>query len=873
VGATDFDPSRFGGARLRTVGALASTGAGAATGAAADKDHPVRGAILGGALGLGAGLTAAGIASRAGRRGGVVMEAEPIPEAPSGPTTQQAIDDLLASVRPNAAARLTTEASAGEGIRQGPARPDTDQFVNVAKFSFTDPSGAQRLRQTVSHMVERGNLAPKGRVTWDQVKAEAAKLGLNPEALSRKKAVRMRGPDLLAIRNIVSDNLDAIERMGKQLVEGGSLTKAERATLASKMNALDAQNMNLLDKFTAARTQAGRDLNNLKIVAMRSNDPTAWLARAQQWAGKPIEPTTRDLIVQLAREGKVAEYLKLMQSLKQSGTLEKIGTFWRANLLTNPLTHVVNTTSNAGLAALETAKDVPGSIFDRLLSLSTTQRTLSAPSLAQAKAGLAGARQGLREAVQVMKGIPLDEALQKFDFGHDVNFGNGPAGKIFNAYVQVPFRALGAADRVFKVAAVRYSLANQAEARGLNVASILANPPEDMMVQAVLDAAQATVQDQTTIGHLLRSVSKAGGGAGVFVVPFSRTPGAVATRAAEYTPIGFVTGGIKASKAIRAARAAIREGRAVDALTLADQREAAKLLGRATTGAGVIALGYWLADHGLMRGAEGEETAAERDTRYLTGTPEGAVKVGNTWASLGRLSPVGILLSVGANLHSIAKEGTTPDAAAASMAGTVAQAVTDQPFLTGIKNVIDIAQHPTQFSTAQKLGGDIATGFLPASAALGAVARGTDSYIRDAKGIREKIQSRIPGQAEKLDPLLDQFGQPVPREGGLTDALVNPFKRTTDRTFDPVLKEIDRLGVTISRRKPGGTRDRGLTRDLVAFEGPILYDRLAKLLQSPAYQRVNDAGKKALIERKIVTTRGQATRAQKDYLDQQAGVR
>jgi hypothetical protein len=520
--------------------------------------------------------------AKAGRRAGVAVEPEAVTGPP--PNAQQAIDELLASVKPAASKLKTDAAQAAAGIRQGPARPDVDQFVNVSKFSHADPSGEQRLRQTVSHMVEATGRAPRTPVTWEEVQTEAAKLGLNPESLSRKKVDRLHGPDMLAIRNIVSSNLEAMEVAGKKLAEGGMLTDLERSKLVAQMNAMDAQNMALLDKFTEARTRAGRDLNNLKMVAMRSNDPVAWMARAQQWAGKPLEPATRELIQQLAREGKVQDYLQLMQTLRKSGTLEKIGTYWRASILYNPLTHIVNTANNAALAGLETAKDVPGSVFDRLLSLATGQRTLTAPSIRQAKAGLAGARQGLREAWQVVRGIPVDEALQKFDFGHDVNFGNGWGGKLFNAYVQVPFRGLGAADRVFKTAAVRYSLVNQAEAKGIDVASVLANPPDDMMMQAVLDAAQATVQDATTIGKILGTVSHAGKGAGVFVVPFSRTPGAVATRTAEYTPFGAAMGIAKAQKVVRAAMKGAE-------FSAADQREAAKLLGRATTGAGLIAAG------------------------------------------------------------------------------------------------------------------------------------------------------------------------------------------------------------------------------------------------------------------------------------------
>jgi hypothetical protein len=40
---------------------------------------------------------------------------------------------------------------------------------------------------------------------------------------------------------------------------------------------LEKQNDALLSRFVKARTQTGRDLNNLKILASRTMDPVTWL--------------------------------------------------------------------------------------------------------------------------------------------------------------------------------------------------------------------------------------------------------------------------------------------------------------------------------------------------------------------------------------------------------------------------------------------------------------------------------------------------------------------------------------------------------------------------------------------------------------------
>lgn len=741
---------------------------------------------------------------------------------------------------------------------QPPPSPRVPEFAKLRTFGL-DPEGEQILAQQVSEIIREGGDLLRRPVTWDETKQAAQALGLSQADLARSTVRRLSGAETLAIRNTVHTNVSRMQEATRALADP-FLAENKRQAMTQQLARLDEQNDALLRRFVTARNQTGRDLNNLKILANRVDDPVFWFTKGlhlvgpERWAqqGEAIRTT----ILRHLEAKQPEELVGYLTGLRRATPLRKLTTYFKANLLTNPLTHVVNISSNTTFQAMEAAKDAPAALADRLMGLATGQRTVTGPSGQAAKASLDGVRRGLAEARRVMQGAGPENALQRWDIPVEVNFDNA----ILDTYTKTVFRSLGAEDRIFRGAALESSLVNQARAlamqegkRGAAVATraqeILAAPSDEMVLRATADAEQAVFQDQTAISRLLRGVARSGGGAGEFVVPFSRTPGAIATRTIEYSPAGLVGGVYQTGRVLTRAF----QGKDVPPEL---QRQAARLFGRGATGTAVVWAGYQLAALDRMRATTDLGDQAQRDTNRLLGTPDAAIRVGDSWVEVLRLNPFGNLLVLGANLRKIAEQpNTTPSQLAVGGAGAVARGLTDQPFLTGVSRALEAVQDPTS-RTAGRMVENVVGGMVPAASLLAGVARGTDPGFRQPTDLSGFLASRIPGASRTQPPAVTPFGESAKREGGLPAALFNPLRVTRDKTRDDVVRaELARLGVTLGARRPVGERGTAETRALVQEEGPQLFKALLALIQSPAYQQADDAAKAEAIETRITRLR------------------
>jgi hypothetical protein len=187
---------------------------------------------------------------------------------------------------------------------------DPQQFVRLEKFAL-DPTGTQRLAEHVQRAVEERGLDPKRTVTWEQTREAARQLGLDPglvRFVGKDGAGRMTGAEMLAVRNVVAENIAGIEATLRHLAENqGKLLDPEREALEQVVAAAEAQNAALLSRFVRARSNAGRDLNSLRMLANQSMDPVVWEARARKMlseAGREFtaehRATIRNIIAECA---------------------------------------------------------------------------------------------------------------------------------------------------------------------------------------------------------------------------------------------------------------------------------------------------------------------------------------------------------------------------------------------------------------------------------------------------------------------------------------------------------------------------------------------------------------------------------------------
>lgn len=716
---------------------------------------------------------------------------------------------------------------------------NVDDFANIAKFGL-DASGEQRLRATVDQVVRQRGIAPKGVQSWAEVSANAKALGLDADALLKKgDAKRLNGAEMLAIREIVADNVRALDLAAKELASNPSAERA--AALDVAMSNLERQNDALLSRFVKARTQAGRDLNNLKIIAQQTLDPAYWLAKAAKQMG--VESLPADVHAALSQRlaaGDKAGVATMVAGLRTHTVAQKVTQLWKVGLLTNPRTHIANAVSNTVMGAAEIAKDVPAYVADRLLMAATGQASKAAPTRQIVAASWQGARAGIEDAKKILRGELVPDALGKFDLGKgEVDFGN----KVLNAYGNWVFRALSASDKVFSMSALKRSLAEQAtviaQREGLTgdaltrrVATLVDRPLEPMAVQAIADAQVATFQNPNAISESiaklkggLKQIPRIGEYVGESVLPFSRTPGAVASSFVRYSPVGLADGLLQATDVWAQARRGTPN--------LAAQRKAVEDIGRGAVGTTLLWLGYSLAKDRLMSGAFPAD-AGERARWQQSNRQENSVLVGGKWRSVEKLGPAGVLMATGANLAEILENPETAswgDVVAAT-GSSMLKTVGEQSSLTGLESITEAIGDPKRAASRyvrQQTGSVV-------PAVVAGAARAVDPTMREAETIGDAVRARIPGASKQLPAKLDVFGEERRGEPGAVANLLDPtYARGDRRGSDPVVAELDRVGLGIAPLKRKKDETPAAFRARVKAVGAAMKDELRAAIESPTY--------------------------------------
>lgn len=467
-----------------------------------------------------------------------------------------------------------------------------------------------------------------------------------------------------------------------------------------------------------------------------------------------------------------------IQSYLPSTIYQKVINLWKAGLLTGLKTTGINIASNFSHAVSEIAKDIPASAVDKIASLFTGKRTL----VLTGKGAPEGAAMGVKKGWDYLKtGFDERNIADKLDYRR-VNFGKGPVAKGLTKYVDTVFGLLGAEDQPFYYAARLRSMANQAAAKARNeglkgkaardfAQKLIDNPTDDMMKYATLDAETAVFQNNSSLARGAQKIQRSMPGMEI-VLPFAKTPANVANAMINYSPVGIAKTIIQN----------IGKGKF-------DQRLFSQGMGRGLTGTGALAIGGALMANKMMNlGFPTSEK--EREQWELEGRVPNSILIGGKWRNIGVLGPLGMVLIVGGHLREgIDKTGSFAGGLAQSAAG-FGSALTEQSFLSGVNRAIDAIKDPNR--SFEGFASSLAGSIIPTL--IADIARGTDQYERRPDGMVERIQSRIPGARQGLEPKIDAFGQPVetPNFFEVMADATRPGNPTVDPK-DPVLVELRRL--------------------------------------------------------------------------------
>lgn len=529
---------------------------------------------------------------------------------------------------------------------------------------------------------------------------------------------------------------------------------------------------------------------------------------------------------------------KHISDLVPSSLLQKVIAVWKAGLLTGLKTTGLNIFANVSHASTETLKDVMGVVVDKVASLFTGKRALTFNIK-----GKGGVKEGFEKGWTYLKtGFDERNIATKLDYKR-VNFGKGKLAKGLQKYEETIFRIIGSEDQPFYYGAKAKSLVNQAKAEAINkglkgkqanefVEKLIESPTDEMVRYAILDAETAVFQNKTALGEVARKLQKIPGAE--FVVPFGRTPSAVATQIINYSPIGVVKTIIEN----------IGKGRF-------DQRLFSQGMGRGLTGTAVLYTGYKLAEKGLIA-LERPAGERERELWDLEGRKPNSIKIGDKWRSVQILGPVGNLLLIGSQFQRAFEESGSPSEAIGMAIAGSTKSFTQQTFLTGVNQFMDAVADPAR--SGGSLAKSFTSSFVPTL--LADIAKAIDPNERRTESVIQAIEGRIPLLREALEPQVDTLGTERERIGNFFEVMADPTRPSPVKD-SPVVSELRRLweaGQQVSPTKLGDKKGfEDLTPEqntrLWILAGELTQTKLDNLFKLENYEKLSDEEKGKLVEK------------------------
>lgn len=554
---------------------------------------------------------------------------------------------------------------------------------------------------------------------------------------------------------------------------------------------------------------------------------------------------------------------------------KQISTFQTISHLLNLRTGNRNAASNQVFDVIGgTIRNDVAMLPDAILGTISGRRVVGFQKSWASKAKRSGAREGLRRSwIEAALDIAPDAANSRDKYGTSRRTwkmtGNRGAQVMSTVEKAMGFE-LNVTDEFHKGSVVGETL--ESLARAVERGDIAQAEAE---AWAREEALYRSFQDDTFVGSMLGNiknlfntvgVGKSGKkmgkldikefGLGDLVQKYTQVPGALITRAIEFSPIGYLKAiyntaqFVKAFKSEKvkaqaaetaAARAEANPDRARQvrqafrAKTEAEQarvetnrlqRKAALAFGQATTGTGIIAAFAMLAAKGLLKRADDEDDAdakALRASEGISGTQlnlsalgrwiEGESpdwKTGDDLISVEFLEPLNSLMTIGAL---VAKDNV--DASFWEKVGNYGgdsmealyQSILEIPTMQTIQTVQSTVKYhdedgalPLWAEIPFEVARGSVTGFIPSP--LRQAAQASDEVYRETYGdknlwnqTKSSVQNSIPVARNQLDPKLDNFGQAKKLEStarNVLNAFVNPGSLRTYRQ-STVSKELDRV--------------------------------------------------------------------------------
>lgn len=536
-------------------------------------------------------------------------------------------------------------------------------------------------------------------------------------------------------------------------------------------------------------------------------------------------------------DAKLAELSRAEQFSRAGATVtdwvRALETYATMAKLTSPVTHAVNTVSNALVYLTRPL----GRIVKAGVQLTQKDVAGAEANLRYTFGTASGFKSGMQKYLTTLMGESPE--LGKATEAASRNFRFPKPLRPFD-----PFRQLSAADAFWKAI---YSDAHISErafasatreglrgpARAARIAELMNKPPSSWVQEALEKAQEYTFQDAPD--RFLQGVSKLRNFPGMrLVIPFIQTPYNIVKFQFQRSPVGILS------------------PRNIKGLASGGEAQA-EAIGRLAAGTGLALGGWMLVKNGEVTG-EYPKDPGERALWDAEGRKAYSIRVGNKWVAYNRFQPVGMYLGQAVALEEAIKVGQEQGVGEAfsRLLATSAKQVTDLPFVSGLSSVLDALSDPAR--SAGKFMSNTATGLIPNI--LRDIRYQTDPVRREGRGLSFAVQNMTPGLSQNLPTKIDVLGREQRYD---TNRLVRASKVIAGRTETPETEILRRSGASVVEPSPilrrfnrsvrlsGGDRERferemgEAARKAIAQVGKG--DRLSSLTQEEQQDRIDRAVK------------------------------
>ena len=734
------------------------------------------------------------------------------------------ISEIEASVKGGATAPLPKYA--GRDIVTG----EGGSSINLQKWNTSED--IKHFQNDLAKSIEE-KIGRKS-VSWDEAKRQAEGLGWDIKEMEKqwKKKGSFSQAEIDAARQINVNTISDLQEMVRTLPDRSQYTPEMRAQV---MDALTTTRVT-----SQAATESGRSLNIHKRILSRDPEfkqisEINRVLKIMEGAGVKRTDDILDALKNIINDNpaEVNRFVYDVTHTKWEKISDSVYELWLNGLLSNPMTHIVNTTSNALTLA--------GSMPER--ALASGIESIRAKVTGTAKESYLG--ESKQEIFSLVKGIHAG-TKRFFDAMKTGVTGTSKLETKISALppsVQkfMPTRALMAEDELFKgfienteLSRLAYRSAKKEGLKGQpfqeRINELLKNPTEEMLEQSAVKAKYLTFQkDLGKVGNLVIKARDMIPGAKYFI-PFVRTPINIAKYSLERTPLNIPRIAYKSAKG--------------ELSGLALSEEIAKM-----TSGGILGLGtYLLAEEGYITGG-GPKNSLERAEKQRTGWEPYAVKIGGKYYSFARLEPLASIMGIAADFNEL-KDKMTEDEkikVGGAIAGSISKNITSKTFTQGYSRLNNAIFDPERYAEEAIEG--LAGSVIPSG--IAGISRTVDPYFREARGIIDTVRSRIPLVSKEVPAKINVWGEPIKRPGTPITRFLSPVQ-VSEEKGDPIDKELVRLKLNLGMpsKKIGETElNPNQYRQMIAEEGQKTKKELNSLIGTYYYKHLNDQDKEDEIKK------------------------